>query len=227
MRGARTHWLRYPKASLSFARLHSFFLARSQSTNDSACVCIRWFFHSHDVSNKVLKFLANPLTVSDKFYKKVNTHTFAQSFLQSRCSIYFGQISEFQTNKFISVCWCMCSISRFVLSVNLSWNLVTFEKNWGEDWNKICTMRSLWIAIVLALALFECSCEEDSTVSEALIDDVFNRDTQSETDVKEGSSSSPPPPLSEKPHDTPTAEDPTLEQKSSNVSQWCEPPFDW
>lgn len=91
-------------------------------------------------------------------------------------------------------------------------------------------MRLLWIAIVLTL--FQCNygqVEEESTVSEDLIDDVFNRDKKPGNDVTEGSSSGPPPPPSEKPKGveptcstcTPTADDPILTPKSSNVSQSC------
>lgn len=104
-------------------------------------------------------------------------------------------------------------------------------------------MRLLCIAIVLAL--IQCNCgqeeEEEVTVSEALIDSVFNRDVKPENEIAGGTSSgipfalgpqtppgpqSPPPsplppveaPTTKLPSGRPT-EDPTLEPKVSNVSR--------
>lgn len=85
-------------------------------------------------------------------------------------------------------------------------------------------MRLLWI--IVALALIQCSYgeEDESTVSEDLIDEVFNRDTKPKKDATNGSPSPPPqdkttgaePTCS---NCTPTAEDPNLSPKVSNVSQ--------
>lgn len=96
-----------------------------------------------------------------------------------------------------------------------------------------CNMRLLWVAVVLAL--FKCNeGQEDSTVSEDLIKELFSNNTDI-FENKSGATPGDPPPQPLPPQSPPSgnpngeettcsscaaiAEDPTLTPKVSNVSQ--------
>lgn len=211
--------------SVCFACMHPFSHALCQSTSDSDCVCIAGGF----------SILMTFQTKSWNFWWNrspwaTNLNKYICCVLQNRTSIYFGRISTelYQPIKYIG-------FSVFVLCLFLSHSkkkikvriVLKYSKRTVLNHNQLeflllfqvkipgCIMRSLWIAVVLALALIECNYgqEEDATVSEDLIDDVFNRDTKPENDdAVEGSSSSPP-------EDKSNAENPIVELKSSNVSR--------